>query len=128
MPKKVLVIEVVEDEFAMTNALVEKLKHHGFETTSARNGEVGLTMALSEKPDLILLDIVMPVMDGMTMLQKLRASGDWGKKVPVILLTNLTADDQILKGVAKYEPSYYLVKTNWTLEDVVQKIKDCLGA
>ena len=66
-------------------------------------------------------------MDGMTMLAKLRESGEFGKHVPVILLTNLNADDKITAGVFQSEPSYYLVKSNYTMADVVTKVKDCLG-
>jgi len=108
-------------------ALVEKFGREEFETLEAGNGEDGLATALKEHPDIILLDIVMPKMDGMTVLKKLRED-EWGKKVPVILLTNLSATGaDIIEGIVEQEPSYYLVKSDWKIEDVVAKVKDTLG-
>ena len=66
-------------------------------------------------------------MEGMTMLNKLRKSGpEYGQNVPVVLLTNLNADDKIMHGVTMNEPSYYLVKSQWELPDAVKKVKECL--
>jgi DNA-binding response OmpR family regulator len=117
---------IVEDEDSMLNALVEKFSSEGFETVAAKDGKTGFDKALVEKPDLILLDIVLPEKDGMTMMRELRAYNSWGKGVPIILLTNLNADDKIMEGVAKDEPSYYLVKTDWTLDQIVDKVKERL--
>ena len=122
--KKIL---IVEDEPDMLKNLVDKFSREGFAAIGAEDGEKGLSSALSYQPDLILLDIVLPKMDGMTMMRKLREQSDWGKKVPIILLTNLNADDQIMAGVAKDEPAFYLIKTEWTLDDVVKKVKQCLN-
>jgi len=118
MKKKIL---IVEDESSLLSALVEKLTKEGFETLEAKNGEEGLVMAKKEKPDLILLDIVMPVMDGITMLKQMRNS-DWGKEIPVIMLTNLSEDDKVDESLENgaFE---YLVKSDWKLEDVVKKIR-----
>jgi len=118
---------IVEDEEITLIPLVDKFTKEGFEVKVARNGEQGLEMAAAEHPDLILLDIVMPRMDGMTMMARLRESSSWGASVPIILLTNLSADDKIMKGVVQNEPSYYLVKTDWTLNDVVAKVRERLG-
>lgn len=121
-------ILVVEDEADLREALVDKLTRDGFNACEARNGEEGFNSALKEHPDLILLDIVMPKMDGMTVLKKLREHNEWGKHVPVILLTNLSADDDVMmRKVVKTEPSYYLVKSDWTIGDVIQKVRDALG-
>lgn len=120
-------ILVVEDEGALRRALRDKLTREKFEVLEAKNGREGLKVALREQPDLILLDIIMPVMDGMTMLKKLRAKNEWGKRVKVIILTNLTsADDQRNQDITSTEPSYYLVKTEWTLQDIVTKIREDL--
>lgn len=83
-------------------------------------------MAINEAPDLILLDIVMPKMDGITMLKKLRESAG-GKNVKVIILTNLNANDSITKAVFETEPSYYLIKANYSMDDVIEKVKQTLG-
>lgn len=122
--KKIL---IVEDEQDLRKALTDKLTREGFSVLEAKNGEEGLKVALAERPDLILLDIVMPVMDGMTMMKKLREENEWGKNVSIILLTNLSATDQIISGIVEDEPSYYLVKSDWKIEDVVKKVRERLS-
>ncbi len=119
-------IAVVEDEEIMSESLKGELEDAGFEVVIAPDGESGLALVLKDMPDLVLLDIVMPKMDGMTMLKKLRESGEFGAHLPVILLTNLNADDKVMGGVTKNEPSYYLVKSDYKVEDVVQKVKETL--
>jgi DNA-binding response OmpR family regulator len=126
--KKILVIEAVEDDATLRNALRDKFTAEGFKVIEARDGEEGLSTALSLRPDLILLDIIMPKMDGITMMKKLRAHNEWGKSVPIILLTNLSADDEKINwAIAKDEPAYYLVKSNWTISDLVGKVKERLS-
>jgi DNA-binding response OmpR family regulator len=125
--KKKYKIAVVEDDAVMSKALTEELEDAGFEVARAFDGNAGLQMILTEEPDLVLLDIVMPEMDGMTMMATLRKSGEFGNHVPIILLTNLNVDDKIIGDISKNEPAYYLVKAEYTLADVVQKVKDCLG-
>lgn len=90
----------------------------------AKNGEEGLEKAISEQPDLILLDIVMPKMDGVTMLKELR-SAKASMDIPVIVLSNLTdaanTAEMVDSGVKDY-----LVKSDWKLEDVIKRIKQVL--
>lgn len=119
-------IAVIEDEEVMSKSLTGELEDAGFDVIRAFDGEGGLQLVLKERPDLVLLDIVMPKMDGMTMLAKLRESGEFGKNVPTILLTNLNADDKIMSGVTQNEPSYYLIKSSHTVAEVVEKVKDRL--
>ena len=118
-------ILIVEDEPAMLDVLAAKLAQAGLTVLTAVNGQNGLDMALAQHPDLILLDIIMPVMDGMTMLRELRKD-PWGKSVRVMLLTNLSeagrADESFEQEV--YD---YLVKSDWKLEDIVNKVKGKLG-
>ena len=122
--KKIL---VVEDDAPMLRALIDKLRLEGFAVREAKEGHAGLKIALEEKPDLILLDILMPIMDGLTMLKELRGANTYGKTVPVILLTNLSADkEEIMRTVAETEPSYYLVKPNFTLSQIMAKVKEQL--
>ena len=122
------VILVVEDDTPMLRVLCDKLTREGFSVLEAKNGEEGLALAVSQKPDLILLDIVMPKKDGVTTLRELRAHSEWGKTVPVIILTNLAEDDRLNKEVTFDEPAFYLVKSDWKIEDVVQKVRERLGA
>lgn len=125
--KKVKVL-IVEDEAIISKAYAEGLRDEGFLVFTAINGSVGLEIASREKPDIILLDILMPVMDGLTMMSKLRASGLYGKSVPIILLTNLSAsEEKIVTAIIKDEPAYYLVKSDYTLSGLIDKIEERLA-
>ena len=117
--KKIL---IVDDEAPLSKVLKDKFESTGFEVLTAKNGEEGLMKAVTQKPDLILLDIVMPRLDGMTMLKKLRED-EWGKGVEVILLTNLSDNDKVRQAL-KNNVYDYLIKSNWKLEDLVIKVKE----
>jgi two-component system response regulator VicR len=126
--KKILVIEAVEDDSSLRNLLRDKFTAEGFSVIEANDGEEGFRAALSQRPDLILLDIIMPKMDGITMMRKLRQENEWGKSVPIIILTNLSADDEKINlAITKDEPAYYLVKSNWTISDLVEKVRERLS-
>jgi len=121
-----LTIVLVEDDQATIDALRVRFVKEGFRVIRAKNGVEGLRKIERERPDIILLDLVMPVMDGLTMLEKLRAT-PWGEALPVIVLTNWSEVEKIehaLRG-GVYD---YLVKTDWTLDAVVRKVKDRLNA
>jgi len=119
MAKKIL---VVEDDKDIRTVLVKKLKIEKFKVYEAKNGKQGLDITKTKKPDLVLLDISMPVMDGLAYLKELRAE-KWGENTPVIMLTNMSETEKIAEAV-KYNASEYLVKTDWKIADVVQKIRD----
>lgn len=118
-------ILIVEDEPSLLTILVDKLNREGFSCLEAKNGEEGLKVALREHPDLILLDIIMPVMDGMTMLYELRKD-PWGKDAKVIFLTNLSEAEKVAESLSQGVFDY-LVKSDWKLEDIVIKVKEILG-
>jgi CheY-like chemotaxis protein len=90
-------IMVVEDEVTLHDALLEYLKAEGFETVSAMDGEEALIKVKSEKPDLVLLDIILPKKDGYEVLEELKKD-EATKNIPVILLTNLGSNDDIQKA------------------------------
>ncbi|MBT3538876.1 response regulator [Candidatus Parcubacteria bacterium] len=119
--KKIL---IVEDEKSLLEALKRKFSSEKFAVFEAKNGEEGLEMALKEHPDLILLDIVMPKMDGITVLGKLREDS-WGKDAKVIILSNLS-DATKVSEASKQGSFDYLVKSDWRIEDVVKKAKEIL--
>jgi len=122
--KKILIIE---DELDMLEVLGDKFSAENFEVLKAKNGDEGLEVSLREHPDIILLDLVMPKMDGMTTMKKLRED-EWGKTVPIIILTNLSAtDEKLIMGMVEGEPMYYLVKSDWKIKDVVKKVKEALN-
>ena len=118
-------ILIVEDEEPMLQDLVNKFNLEGFLVLKAKDGEKGLDLALKKHPDIILLDIVMPKMDGMTMTKKVREDKKWGKEVPIIMLTNLS-DPGNVSEAAKFEVYDFLVKTDWRLDDVVRLVKQKL--
>lgn len=117
-------ILLVEDEQSLREVIAEKLQHEGFAVVEAGNGQEGLDVALARHPNLILLDIVMPVMNGLEMLKKLRED-EWGGHVPVILLTNV---NDVGKEFESMEMGAfgYLVKSNWKIDDIITKIKETL--
>ena len=119
-------ILVIEDEVPMLEALVNTLEENEFLTLKATDGEAGFAVALKEHPDLILLDLILPKMDGMTVMKKLRQDS-WGKDVPIIIVTNRDSDDDILKGVVENQPSYYLKKAEFTPIGVAAKAKELLN-
>lgn len=119
--KKIL---IVEDEEPLRNALRDKLKSEGFQTLEAQNGEEGLQIALTQHPDLILLDVIMPVMDGITMLKKMRAD-EWGQTAQVVVLTNLNDNEKIAESMDA--GSYgYLIKSDWKIADIVALVREKL--
>lgn len=113
-------ILIIDDEPALLNALVDKFTRAGFKVLIAENGKEGLESAFKNQPDLILLDIIMPVMDGITMLYQLRKD-KWGKNVKVILLTNLSDPGKISKPLTQ-KVNGYLVKSDWTLKDIIKQV------
>jgi DNA-binding response OmpR family regulator len=125
LPAKQQNILIVDDEASLRKALSDKLTREGFLVWEAKNGEEGLEVALRQHPDLILLDIVMPVVDGITMLKNLRADA-WGRDVKVIMLTNLNGSGKVADAIV-WGTQDYLVKSDWRLEDVVAKIRKRLS-
>lgn len=124
MDKNLLKILTVEDEKSLRHALEEAIEREGFLVLSAQNGEEGLNTALKNHPHLILLDIIMPKMNGVKMLKSLRDDA-WGKAVPVLLLTNDT-DPEHMSETLKDNATDYLIKSDWEIEDVVNKVKSTL--
>lgn len=124
MPDKKYKIALIEDEPFLASMYSTKLEIEGFEVLKASNGEEGLKIVREGKPNLILLDIVMPKMDGFEVLKELRADPEMAK-LPVILLTNLGQRSDIEKGLAMGATDY-IIKANYTPAQVVAKIKQHL--
>lgn len=116
-------ILIVEDEHSLLMALSEKFTHEGFEVLTASNGKIGLKSALKNEPDLILLDILMPVMDGMAMLKELRKD-PWGINVFVMILTNREPSTDLTDESERIPyQSTYLMKSNFDISDIVKMAK-----
>lgn len=116
--KKVL---IVEDDKNLCGLIKSKLIHEGFEVLIAHDGEDGLKVTLNNKPDIILLDILMPKMNGVEMLRSLRED-KWGKDVPVVLLTNDT-DPKHMREALNFDAIAYLTKSDWDLNTIAELIK-----
>jgi len=118
-------ILIVEDDEPLSQVLGDTLSSElECNVLIAPNGADGLEQALKEHPDLILLDIVMPIMDGIAMLRKLREDS-WGEKAHVILLTNVSENEKLAEALemGTYE---YLVKSDHTVEEIAEIVKDRL--
>ena len=120
--KKILIIE---DDPSYQKLLNDQLTKNGQGISNAKDGREGLASALSQHPDLIILDIKMPGMDGLAMLDELRKD-EYGKSAKVIILTNLEPNDKILRKILEDLPTYYLVKSDIQLNELLEKIKDIL--
>ena len=120
-------ILIVEDEQELREILADTLKRNGLDAQEAQNGKQGLEIALAKHPDLIILDLLMPIMGGVEVLQHLRAD-EWGKHVPVMVLTNLSAsDEQLVHAMVTNRPACYIIKSSWDMKSIVAKVKETLG-
>lgn len=115
---------VVEDEEPVRRILAEKLEKEKLVVLQAVDGEEGIKLALEQKPDVILLDIRMPHIDGLEVLDTVRRD-KWGENVPIFILTNLTETTQISRAMGKNVRGY-IVKSDWKLDDVVSEVKNVL--
>ena len=122
MAKKILFIE---DEPALQRAASSVLTQEGYEVLLALNGEDGLEIATAKKPDLILLDLILPKKDGFEVLQDLKKNPET-HNIPVIILSNLEANADVERALARGATTY-LVKANYRLEEVIEKIKKLIG-
>ena len=118
-------ILVVEDDSILQKAIQEYLISDGFVVFTASDGEEGLHLAQSKKPDLILLDIILPKKNGFEVIKEVKANPETNK-IPVVLLTNLGSLNDIEKALA-LGASTYLVKSDYGLEEVSKKIKETLA-
>jgi len=114
-------ILIVEDDDSLKKALQIKLAElPDSEIILAKNGVEGLKQALSKHPDLILLDIIMPHLDGVGMLEKLRQD-EWGRQAKVLVLTNVSDNEQIAR-CTELGAEEYLLKADRQIEDIAQEI------
>lgn len=119
-------ILIIDDDVAVRELYTQQFQAEGFETCVAVDGQEALTSLPINKPNLIMLDMLMPGMDGMHFLRELR-NRDEAQDIPVIILTNLEANDEVLEGIIEFKPAYYMLKINTTAKEITQKVKDILG-
>jgi len=113
---------LIEDDEILSKVIFEELKDAGFGAIRAFDGEAGLKMAKSSKPDLILLDLILPKKHGLDVLKELKSSPVTAN-IPVIILSMLGQDEDIKKGL-KLGANDYIVKSQHPLAEIIEKIKD----
>jgi CheY-like chemotaxis protein len=112
---------IVDDEPQLLKVLEDQFQKEGFTVVACKDAKNGIEQALKEHPDLMLIDVVMPEMDGITMLSKLRENPAT-KNTPAIILTNLS-DPQVTADAMKAGAFDHLVKTDWDITDLIKKVK-----
>jgi DNA-binding response OmpR family regulator len=122
MPK----VAIVEDDLAIAQMYRMKFEAEGYRVDIAENGKLGLALCEQMKPDLVLLDLMMPEMNGDEMLEKLRAT-DWGKDIKVIILTNV-GEQEAPDKLKNLHVSTYIVKAEMTPKQVAELAKKELDA
>lgn len=118
-------IIIVEDDKFLRDLLVSKLEMEGFETITAVNGQEGLDLIKQEMPQIVLLDLVLPEIDGFEVLRQIKEDVQTNK-IPVIILSNLGQQEEIERCL-KMGAADYMIKAHFTPEEIVGKIKKVLG-
>ncbi len=121
MPK----ILIVEDDSFLADIYITKFRAAGFDVEVANDGKEGITKVQEQKPDVILLDIVMPNMDGFEMLRTIRADSEYAN-MKIILLTNLGQKEEVDKGLTAGADAY-IIKAHYTPTEVVAKVQEILN-
>src|SRR3989339_693948 len=123
MAEKIHVL-LVEDDVFLSGIYQKKFEMEGYKVSLADNGEKALLEVKKKKPNIVMLDILLPKLDGFAVLAKLKADPEV-KDIPVILLTNLGQKDDVEKGL-QMGASDYLIKAHFKPSEVVDKIKQVL--
>lgn len=119
-------ILIVEDEQPLLKIMADQFIKKNFEVITAQDGASGLRSALQHHPDLLVLDITLPVMDGLSMLKSLRQD-KWGSNVPVMILTNRD-DSTNMSAMMNNKITGYFIKADNKLSDIVKEIQEMLPA
>ncbi len=114
-------VAIVEDDLAIAQMYRMKFEAEGFTVDIAENGKLGLELCETLKPDVVLLDLMMPEMNGDEMLQKMRAT-EWGKTTPVVVLTNI-GEQEAPDSLKKLGVSAFIVKAEMTPRQVAEVVK-----
>ena len=120
MPNQLKKILIIEDEKPMAHALELKLAHAGFSAQSVGNGEEGLALLEKEKFDLVLLDLIMPKLDGFGVLEEMKKKGI---KTPVMVQTNLAQEEDEKRAKALGVKEFF-IKSNTPIAEIVEQIKN----
>ena len=119
-------IAIIEDDAAISQMYRIKFETEGYSVETAENGKLGLSLIEEMKPDIVLLDLMMPEMNGDEMLQKLRAT-DWGKNIKVIVLTNM-GESEVPATIKELNVCAFILKANMTPRQVAELVKEQLNS
>ncbi len=119
-------IAIIEDDQAISQMYRIKFEAEGYDVETAENGKLGLALAEEMKPDIMLVDLMMPEMNGDEMLEKMRAT-DWGKRIKVIVLTNM-GEQEAPDIIKKLDVRRFIVKAEMTPRQVAEMVKKELAA
>lgn len=119
-------IAIIEDDLAISQMYRIKFETDGYEVETAENGKQGLELCEKMKPEIILLDVMMPEMTGPEMLEKLRQT-DWGVKIKVLILTNM-GEQEIPEVVKKYNVEDIILKADMTPSQVAALVQKTIGS
>ena len=114
-------VAIIEDDQAISQMYRIKFEAEGYDVETAENGKLGLTLCEQMKPEVILLDLMMPEMNGDEMLEKLRQT-DWGKSIKVVILTNM-GEQEIPASVKSQNVSAVILKADMTPRQVAELVK-----
>ena len=117
-------ILIIEDDKFLRELIIQKLGNEGYEVVEAAEGEEGLRKMKEEKPDLVLLDLILPGIDGFEVLRRAKSEQDTAS-IPIIILSNLGQRDDVEKGI-ELGAIDYLIKAHFTPGEIVEKIKATL--
>ena len=121
MAKKILIIE--DDKF-VRELIAQKLTEEGYEALTTIDGEEGMVQIKEKKPDLVLLDLILPGIDGFEVLSRMKADPDL-EKIPVVILSNLGQREEVERGL-KMGANDYLIKAHFTPREIIEKVNSVL--
>lgn len=116
---------VVEDNEAIRKAVTTVFLTEGFSVTEASDGEMAIKMVETEKPDVVILDLMIPKISGLDVFKKIRSNKDT-LFLPVIVFTNIDTDDAILDAITTLNPKFYVNKSDVNLKDLPERVRSCL--
>lgn len=117
-------ILLADDDFGLIVLYRTILEKSGFRVITARDGESALSIALEEKPSAIVIDISMPKKDGIAVCKAIRNDIDWGKNVPIVLLTGKEVDEIGMDNILGVNPAFYFTKGGSSADEFAEKIND----
>lgn len=118
-------VAIIEDDAAISQMYRIKFEAEGYEVETAENGKLGLSLIEEMQPDIVLLDLMMPEMNGDEMLMKMRATA-WGKDIKVIILTNM-GESEVPAGIKELNVEAFILKANMTPRQVAELVKQHLA-